>query len=291
MASKSGLGKGLQSLISEANAEVGGAAPDSTLPISKIKANKNQPRKVFDETELAELTESIKRDGILQPILVRKKGSYYEIVSGERRYQAAKKAGLKEIPVVIRDISDDDVLRLALIENLQRTDLNPIEEAMGYRELISRQKLTQEQLATMLSKSRSTITNALRLLDLPKEVQDLMLEGRLTAGHARAILAVATDEGRIRLANKVVEENLTVRQTESLAPLFSVTDDAEPKHREPTPQSFKRARRELRIALNTIVDVKRVRGKNKIMIEFADEDDLKRIVGLLSKQGSGDEQA
>ena len=288
MASKSGLGKGLQSLIPEANAEVGGITPDSTLPISKIKANKNQPRKVFDETELEELTESIKRDGILQPILVRKKGTGYEIVSGERRYQAAKRAGLDEIPVVIREISDDDVLRLALIENLQRTDLNPIEEAQGYRELIAQQKLTQEQLANILSKSRSSITNALRLLDLPKEVQDLMLEGRLTAGHARAILAVAGDEGRIRLAQKVIQENLSVRQTENLAPLFSGRATEEPKHREPTPQSFKRAKRELRMALNTVVDVKRVRGKNKIMIEFSDEDELKRIVKMLSNQGSTD---
>ena len=265
--------------------EVGGSAPESTLPISKIKANKDQPRKVFDETELSELTESIRRDGILQPILVRKKGSGYEIVSGERRYQAAKRAGLKEVPVVIRDISDEDVLRLALIENLQRTDLNPIEEAQGYRQLIAQQHLTQEQLATILSKSRSSITNALRLLDLPKEVQDLMLEGRLTAGHARAILAVAGDEGRIRLALKVIQENLSVRQTENLAPLFSVRDNEEPKHREPTPQSFKRAKRELRIALNTAVEVKKVRGKNKIMIEFADEEELGRIVKMLSGQG------
>lgn len=290
MASKSALGKGLQSLITEANAEVGGSAPDSSLPISKIKPNKNQPRKMFDETELEELTESIKRDGILQPILVRKKGSIYEIVSGERRYQAAKRAGLKEVPVVIRDISDDDVLRLALIENLQRTDLNPIEEAQGYRQLIAQQNLTQEQLATILSKSRSSITNALRLLDLPTEVQDLMLEGRLTAGHARAILSVAGDEGRIKLAQKVITENLSVRQTENLAPLFSGKENDEPKHREPTPQSFKRAKRELRMALNTVVEVKKVRGKNKIMIEFADEDELARIVKMLSNQGSTHEE-
>lgn len=290
MAKKTGLGKGLESLIGEASAEVGGMSAESSIPISQIKPNKGQPRKMFDETELDELTESIRQDGVIQPILVRRKGTGYEIVSGERRYQAAKRAGLKEIPVVVRDISDDDMLRLALIENLQRSDLNPIEEALGYRQLIAQKGLTQEQLAKILSKSRSSITNALRLLDLPKEVQDLMLEGRLTAGHARAILVVAGDEGRIKLAQKVVQENLSVRQTETLAPLFSVKDDEEPRHREPTPQSFKRAKRELRVSLGTQVEVKRVRGKNKIMIEFADEEELKRLVSILTGRGRADEE-
>lgn len=294
MARKSGLGKGLESLMGEANAEVSAVAPDSNISISEIKPNKDQPRKNFDESSLNELADSIKKNGILQPILVRRKGRYYEIVAGERRYQAAKRAGMKEVPVVVRDISDDEVFKLALIENLQRSDLNPIEEAQGYKKLIDKDGLTQEQLGNLLSKSRSAIANTLRLLDLPEEVQSLMSEGAITAGHARAILAVPTEDGRIRLAEKVVQENLTVRQTENIAPLFSGTQSDEKPRREPTPQSFKRAARQLRLALDTNVKVKRVRNKNKIEIEFATEDDLARLVdqlSLLSMRSGEDDEA
>ena len=289
MAKKSGLGTGLAALMGEANAETSAMHSDSILPISKIKPNKDQPRKMFDETELEELSDSIKQNGILQPLLVRKKGAKYEIVAGERRYQAAKLAGLEEVPVVIKDISDEDVFKLALIENLQRSNLTPLEEARGYRQLLDEKDLTQEQLSKILSKSRSAITNTLRLMDLPMEVQELLEEGRITAGHARAILAVPSEEGRIRLAEKVVAENLSVRQTERLAPLFSGTEAEKPK-REPAPQSFKRAARQLRQALNTNVKIKNVRGKNKIEIEFADEDMLGHIVDLIASQSSyGDE--
>lgn len=286
MAKKSGLGRGLGLLVGEADAETAGMRPDSTLPISEIKPNKGQPRKTFRPEELAELTDSIKQNGILQPLLVRKKGSGYEIVAGERRYQAAKAAGLSEVPVVIREISDDEVFKLALIENLQRSDLSPLEEAQGYRQLIKEKGLTQEELAKILSKSRSAITNTLRLLDLPEEVQGLVEEGKLTAGHARAILAVPGEEGRIQLAQKVVEERLSVRQTESLASLFSVSKTDEPVRRAPVPQSFKRAARQIRLALDTNVKVKNVRGKNKIEIEFSSEDQLAHIVDLLAGPGS-----
>ncbi len=286
MAKKSGLGRGLGLLVGEADAETAGMRPDSTLPISEIKPNKGQPRKTFRPEELAELTDSIKQNGILQPLLVRKKGSGYEIVAGERRYQAAKAAGLSEVPVVIREISDDEVFKLALIENLQRSDLSPLEEAQGYCQLIKEKGLTQEELAKILSKSRSAITNTLRLLDLPEEVQGLVEEGKLTAGHARAILAVPSEEGRIQLAQKVVEERLSVRQTESLASLFSVSKTDEPVRRAPVPQSFKRAARQIRLALDTNVKVKNVRGKNKIEIEFSSEDQLAHIVDLLAGPGS-----
>ncbi len=286
MAKKSGLGRGLGLLVGEADAEIAGMRPDSTLPISEIKPNKGQPRKTFRPEELAELADSIKQNGILQPLLVRKKGSGYEIVAGERRYQAAKAAGLSEVPVVIREISDDEVFKLALIENLQRSDLSPLEEAQGYRQLIKEKGLTQEELAKILSKSRSAITNTLRLLDLPEEVQGLVEEGKLTAGHARAILAVPSEEGRIQLAQKVVEERLSVRQTESLASLFSVSKTDEPVRRAPVPQSFKRAARQIRLALDTNVKVKNVRGKNKIEIEFSSEDQLAHIVDLLAGPGS-----
>lgn len=290
MAKKSGLGKGLGLLVGEADAETAGMRPDSTLPIDQIKPNKGQPRKNFKAEDLAELTDSIKQNGILQPLLVRKKGALYEIVAGERRYQAARAAGLTEVPVVIRDISDDDVFKLALIENLQRSDLTPLEEARGYQQLIKEKGLTQEELAKALSKSRSAITNTIRLLDLPKEVQAFVEDGSLSAGHARTILAVPSEEGRIRLAKKVVDERLSVRQTETLAPLFSVTESTERAVRVPTPQSFKRAARQMRLALDTNVKVKNVRGKNKIEIEFSDEDELAHIVDLLTGPGTWEEQ-
>lgn len=289
MAKKSGLGRGLGLLVGEADAETAGMRPDSTLPLDQITPNEEQPRRTFKPEELAELTDSVKKNGVLQPILVRKKGNGYEIVAGERRYQAAKAAGLTEVPVVIREISDEDVFKLALIENLQRSDLTPLEEARGYRRLIKDKGLTQEELAQALSKSRSAIANTLRLLDLPTEVQELVESGKLTAGHARAILAISSEEGRIRLAEKVVRENLSVRQTESLAPLFSVTEQDERPVRPPLPQSYKRAARQMRLALDTNVRVKNVRGKNKIEIEFKSEDELAHIVDLLAGPGTWSE--
>ena len=214
---------------------------------------------------------------MLQPLLVRKDGDGYEIIAGERRYQASKIAGLEEVPVVIKDVDDQEMLQLALIENLQRSDLNPIEEAKGYRQLIKASGMTQEALSKAVSKSRSTITNSLRLLDLPQRVQDLLFEGKLTAGHARAILAVPFEEQRIKLAEKVVAEGLSVRATENLAPLFSVGET--PKAPRPvTPQSFKKAARVLRQVFNTNVKVKATRGKNKIEIEFKDEEELAQIL-------------
>lgn len=289
VAKKSGLGRGLGLLVGEADAETAGMRPDSSLPISSIKPYRGQPRKHFDREDLAELTDSIKQNGVLQPLLVRKSGTGYEIVAGERRYQAAKAAGLSEVPVIIRDISDDDVFKLALIENLQRSDLTPLEEARGYRQLIKERGLTQEELAKALSKSRSAITNTLRLLDLPSEVQSYVEDGELTAGHARAILAVPSVEGRIALAEKVVREKLSVRETERLAPLFSMGDQVERTPRQPTPQSFKRAARQMRLALDTSVRVKNVRGKNKIEIEFKNEDELAHIVDLLAGPGTWSE--
>ena len=278
---RSGLGKGLESLMGEANYEVGAVKADNTLKIDQIKPNPGQPRKNFDETALNELAESIKNNGILQPLLVRKKGKTYEIVAGERRYQAAKIAGLEEVPVVIREISDQEVFQLALIENLQRSDLTPIEEAQGYKQLIEQNGLTQEQLGKVLSKSRSAITNTLRLLDLPNEVQDLIANGKITAGHARAILAVSNEEGRIKLAQKVIDEGLSVRQTETLAPLFSDMKETK-RTRTVTPQSYKTAARQLRLTLDANVKVRQVRGKNKIEIEFKDEEDLERLLSSIT---------
>lgn len=295
---RGGLGRGLNALVSEAEYETGGsavsasnAASETKLPIEDIVPNPNQPRIHFNETELRELSESIQEHGVLQPLLVRKHGNGYEIIAGERRYQASKLAGLEELPVIIKDVNDEEMLALALIENLQRSDLNPVEEAKGYRQLIDASGMTQEALSKAVSKSRSAITNSLRLLDLPEIVQQMIFEGKLTAGHARAILAVPYEDARIRLAEKVVAEGLSVRATENLAPLFSAGET--PKTRRPaTPQSFKKAARVLRQIFNTNVRVKSSRGKNKIEIEFKDEEELSRILGEMIQfdQGGQDEE-
>ncbi|WP_419030557.1 ParB/RepB/Spo0J family partition protein [Collinsella stercoris] len=263
--------------MGEAQSETGFNQPDTEMSIEDIVPNPNQPRTHFNESALEELSESIRENGVLQPLLVRKHDSKYEIIAGERRYQASKIAGLTKVPVIIKDVDDQKMLELALIENLQRSDLNPIEEAKGYRQLIKASGMTQEALSKAVSKSRSTITNSLRLLDLPEQVQQLMYEGKLTAGHARAILAVPFEEARIKLAEKVVAEGLSVRATENLAPLFSVGET--PRAPRPVmPQSYKKAARVLRQLFNTNVKVRSTRGKNKIEIEFRDEDDLQRIL-------------
>lgn len=295
---RGGLGRGLNALVSEAEYETGGsaasasnAASETKLPIEDIVPNPNQPRIHFNETELRELSESIQEHGVLQPLLVRKHGNGYEIIAGERRYQASKLAGLEELPVIIKEVNDEEMLALALIENLQRSDLNPVEEAKGYRQLIDASGMTQEALSKAVSKSRSAITNSLRLLDLPEVVQQMIFEGKLTAGHARAILAVPYEDARIRLAEKVVTEGLSVRATENLAPLFSAGET--PKMSRPsTPQSFKKAARVLRQVFNTNVRVKSSRGKNKIEIEFKDEEELSRILGEMIQfdQGGQDEE-
>ena len=274
---KKALGRGLNALVGEAQYETGHQEQESKLPIDKIVPNPNQPRTHFNETELQELSDSIQEHGVLQPLLVRKVDDHYEIIAGERRYQASKIAGLTEVPAIVKEVNDTEMLALALIENLQRSDLNPLEEAKGYRQLIDASGMTQDALSKAVSKSRSTITNSLRLLDLPKKVQDFVFEGRLTAGHARAILAVPYEDARIKLAEKVVADGLSVRATENLAPLFSVGET--PKAPRPvTPQSFKRAARVLRQQFNTNVKVKSVRGKNKIEIEFKDEEELNDIL-------------
>ena len=292
---RGGLGRGLNALVSEAEYETGGsaasasnAASETKLPIEDIVPNPNQPRIHFNETELRELSESIQEHGVLQPLLVRKHGNGYEIIAGERRYQASKLAGLEELPVIIKEVNDEEMLALALIENLQRSDLNPVEEAKGYRQLIDASGMTQEALSKAVSKSRSAITNSLRLLDLPEVVQQMIFEGKLTAGHARAILAVPYEDARIRLAEKVVAEGLSVRATENLAPLFSAGET--PRTSRPaTPQSFKKAARVLRQVFNTNVRVKSSRGKNKIEIEFKDEEELSRILGEMIQFGQEDQ--
>ena len=274
--SKGGLGKGLNALIADATIESGSSGAQEELPIDEIQPNPNQPRKSFDDDELANLSDSIKKEGLLQPILVRSIGGAYQIVAGERRWQACKLAGLDKVPVHIVEMDDEQTLRVALIENLQRTDLNAIEEANGYKQLMKEGGLTQSDVAQAVSKSRSAIANTLRLLDLPEEVQNLLAEGKLTAGHARTILSIPDEEKRVSFAERIVKERLSVREAENLARLIAAGNEERPR-RAPTPRSYKVVAKELRKLLDTQVKVKSVRGKNKIEIEFKDESDLQRI--------------
>lgn len=258
------------------------------LALDSIKPNPNQPRTSFKKDELEELAQSIKRDGLLQPILVRKVGDHYEIIAGERRYQACCLLGLKTIPVRFWEADSDKALELALIENIQRSDLNPIEEAYGYKRLMERKGMTQSEVAQTVSKGRSTVANALRLLDLPEQAQQLLFEEKITAGHARAILSIPSAEGRQTLTKKLMEEKLSVRETEAIARLLAGKENskASGNKRTPAPASFKKAARGLTKLLSTPVRVKTVQGKNKIEIQFKDEDELQRIIEILSTADS-----
>ena len=248
------------------------------VPIDSVSPNPDQPRTNFKREELEELAASIEKDGLLQPILVRPMGSQkYQIIAGERRWQACKMVGLPMVPVRIKEADDDKALELALVENVQRSDLNPIEEAYGYRRMMERRNLTQSEVAQAMSKGRSTVANALRLLELPEEAQQLLFEEKITAGHARAILSIPTNAGRQKLTDKLVEQKLTVREAEAIARLLSGRRDDAPRQKEPVPKTFKTVARALRDVLGTNVKVKSVQGKNKIEIEFKDEEDLERL--------------
>jgi ParB family chromosome partitioning protein len=280
---KGGLGKGLGSLIQGADAETGRNVDFTEIKISQIKPNPNQPRSDFSEEKIAELMRSIEKDGLLQPVLVRPEGSDYQLVAGERRWQACKRLGFKTIAAKIIIANDIETQEIALVENLQRDNLNAIEEARGYQRLIDLKGCKQREVAEAVSKNETTISNALRLLKLPEEVQDLMFDGLLTSGHGRAILSVPEEEGRIRLAKKIVDESLSVREAESLARLYG-TQGIERSRRLPSPRAFKIVARKLRQQLATNVRVKSVRGKSRIEIEFKDETDLERIFHLLSEK-------
>lgn len=253
--------------------------------LAQVHPNPNQPRTNFKPEEIEELANSIKRHGLLQPILVRKTGDGYEIIAGERRWQACRSLGMETIPVRFWLADDTEAFEAALVENIQRSDLNPIEEAYGYKRLMERKGMTQSEVAQTVSKGRSTIANALRLLDLPEEAQQLLFEEKITAGQARAILSVPTLEGKKSLTNKLMEEKLSVRETEAIARLLAGREKAAstPSSRVPTPQSFKKAARSMSKILELPVRVKTVQGKNKIEIQFKDEDELQRVVAVLSE--------
>jgi ParB family chromosome partitioning protein len=235
----------------------------------------------MDEGGIEELADSIGKVGLLQPILVRPLGDGYQIIAGERRWRASRQAGLERVPVRVLSVDDTESLELALIENLQRDDLNAIEEARGYKRLLTTHQMTQAELASKVSKSRSAITNALRLLDLPEEVQEQVYGGSLTAGHARAVLSVPAEAARIRLANKIVSDGLSVREAENLARLFAA-GQTERAPRPVAPKSFKLVARKLRRLLGTNVRVKQGKDKNKIEIEFQTEAELERLYNALT---------
>ena len=280
MSKPGGLGRGLASLIPTGGSQ-GEVGEQKELPIEQVFPNPEQPRTQMNEEYINELADSISKVGILQPVIVRPRDTGYQIIAGERRWRAARVAGLEAIPVRIMHADETQALELALIENLQRQDLNPVEEARGYRRLLGEYQMTQAELADKVSKSRSAITNALRLLDLPEEVLDMLFEGKMSAGHARAVLSVADDQKRIRLATKIVDEGLSVREAENLSRLY-LAGEMERTPRPVTPKAFKLVARRLRRVLGTAVRVKQAQNKGKIEIDFQNEEDLERIFRLIS---------
>ena len=279
--SKRGLGRGLSALIPGASQESQTSGDVTELAVEMISPNPDQPRTDMSDEGIAELSDSIKKVGLLQAIIVRAHGESYQIIAGERRWRASRLAGLERVPVRVLATNETESLEIALIENLQRQDLNSIEEARGYRRLLTEYRMTQAELADKVSKSRSTITNALRLLDLPDEVQELVYGGKMTAGHARAVLSIPDEGIRLKLAERVVTEGLSVREAENLARLYAA-GQMERTPRPTAPKSFKLVARKLRRLLATNVRVKLAKDKGKIEIDFNGEEELDRIFRVLT---------
>ena len=293
---KSGLGKGLDSLIpaSAAKKQTVNHSPEKRqkeeekkegeffIKISKVEPNREQPRKDFDEDSLMELADSIKQFGILQPLIVQKKKDYYEIIAGERRWRAAKLAGIKEVPIIIKDYSNQEIVEISLIENIQRENLNPIEEAMAYKRLLEEFNLKQDEVAERVSKSRTAVTNSMRLLKLSDRVQQMIVDDMISTGHARALLAIDDEEQQYMLANKIFDEKLSVRETEKL-----VKELKNPK------KEVKKVKQERMFVYNDLADhMKNIigtkvsvnpkaNGKGKIEIEYYSEEELERIYDLI----------
>ena len=278
---KNGLGKGLDALFAENVAEKEGVIE---VKITEVMPNKNQPRKVFDEEKLAALCQSIKEHGIIQPIVVTKNGEYYTIVAGERRWRAAKKAGIKKIPVLVRDYSDIAVREVALIENLQREDLNPIEEALGYRSLMDEYELTQEEISAKMGKSRSAIANSVRLLSLDEDTKAKLVAGEITEGHARCALSLPVGVVREFFVNRIIQDDLNVRQAELLAKDLLKTAPKKAKKTQPTAYKIEleRISKSLEKYLGTKVKLSGTSKKGKIEIEYYGNDDLERLLDLIN---------
>ena len=278
---KGGLGKGLGSLFEESGAGNSAAEPVS-LPLRDIEPDKSQPRKAFDEESLAALAGSIAKHGLLQPIAVRPApAGGWRIIAGERRWRAARMAGLTEVPVVIREVSDEQAMELALIENLQREDLDPIEEAMGYQQLMERCNFTQEEAAKRLSRSRSAVANSLRLLNLPDEVIEMVRQGQLSTGNAKVILSLEGEELQTQAAKQVVKQGLNVRQTEQLCKQLAKAPKEKPLPVRPAlPDEVELA---LRQVLGGPVKVQYKNGKGSLKIEFYSDEQLRAFANLLGQ--------
>ncbi len=279
---QSGLGKGLEALMLENSIDE--MVATNTLPLNEIIPNKEQPRKTFDEGALQELSESIKQHGVLQPLLVRPLTTGgYQLVAGERRWRASRMAGLKEVPVVVKELTDTETMEIAIIENLQREDLNPIEEAEGLQALIDKCGFTQEEVATSVGKSRPAIANSLRLLRLPTEVRDMTKNGDISAGHARALLAFDNDAMIYEVAQNIVSNKLTVRDVERLAKIKEPSSPVSVKRNKRRDSFFDEVELSLTEALGRKVKVYNGRGKGTLEIEFYSQEDLKNIANKLGE--------
>ena len=294
MALKRGLGKGLDSLIptnvmmesevKHATVSTASSAEeekDGTLMVklSKVEPNREQPRKNFDEDSLQELAESLKQFGMLQPILVQNRGDYYEIIAGERRWRAAKIAGLKEVPVIVRELTDQEIVEISLIENIQREDLNPIEEAQAYKRLLTEFHLKQDEVAERVSKSRTAVTNSMRLLKLCDEVQKMVVDDMISTGHARALISIEDPEEQYLIAQKIFDEKLSVREVEKMVKDLHKPPKP-PKEENKTLQAiYQEISERLKQSLSTKVSVSaKQNGAGKIEIEFYNHEDLERLL-------------
>lgn len=293
---KSGLGKGLDTMIpvypskvkevKETVAEVKQETEkknETIVKITEVEPNREQPRKKFDEDALLELSDSIKQFGVLQPLLVQKRQDYYEIIAGERRWRAAKMAGLKEIPVIIKDFTDQEIVEISLIENIQREDLNPIEEALAYKRLLTEFNLKQDEVAERVSKSRTTVTNSMRLLKLDSRVQQMLIDDMITTGHARALLAIEDGELQYKLATQIFDEKLSVREVEKLMKSLQKEKKEAPK-KETTAYDYiyRDMEDKMKAILGTKVTVNhKADNKGKIEIEYYSNEELERIYDIL----------
>lgn len=286
-----GLGKGLDSLITDKVGEKAAAQPSETskqevlVNITKVEPNREQPRKNFDEDALLELSESIKQFGVLQPLLVQDRKDYYEIIAGERRWRAAKLAGLKEVPVIIKDLTKQEIVEISLIENIQREDLNPIEEAMAYKRLLNEFNLKQDEVAERVSKSRTAVTNSMRLLKLDERVQQMVVDDMITTGHARALLGITDADKQYTVAQQIFDEKLSVRETEKLVKKIQNQKEEAPK--KPVDDAMTIIYQDLEQKLKNIMGTKvsihqKDNNKGKIEIEYYNKDELDRIVELFA---------
>lgn len=284
-AKKSALGKGLGALIPEAieqeDKQIDNKNMILEIDINKVIPNEDQPRKNFDEEKLASLAESIKENGIIQPIVVIKENEFYKIVAGERRWRAAKLADIKRVPIIEKNLNDKEVMELSLIENLQREDLNSIEEAEAYKKLMEEFNLTQEAISVKVGKSRPAITNSLRLLNLEDKVKQYLIEGIITEGHGRALLAISKKEMQYKVAQKIIDEGLNVRQTEKL---IKEIENKKSSKSKPVKKDIyiKEMEERLKTALGTKVYISKGKKKGKIEIEYYSQEDLERLIEMLN---------